>query len=148
MKERFWSKVDKKGPWALRHGAPGRCWVWRASLRPDGYGQFRLDKRTIRAHRLAYELLIGSIPEGLVIDHLCRNRACVNPAHLEPVTLQVNTLRGFGYSAIAARKTHCPQGHPYDAKNTYRRPNGKRFCRACGNAASAVRYAKRRNTLH
>lgn len=146
--DRFWVKVDKQGPWSLRQNAPGRCWEWIASRRSDGYGQFRVGGRVggrvLRAHRVSYELLIGRIPDDLVIDHLCRNRGCVNPQHLEPVPFRVNVLRGEGISARAARVTHCPKGHPYDAANTLRRRNGKRLCRACHRVWSAAGYARRR----
>lgn len=145
---RFWTKVNRSGPWPLLRHLSGRCWMWTASLRADGYGQFRIggraDGRTVRAHRVAYELLIGPIPEGLVIDHLCRNRACVNPDHLEPVTHKVNVLRGEGVSAKAARATSCPYGHAYDKANTYWRRDGRRYCRACHLAQSAATYAKRK----
>lgn len=84
-----------------------------------------------QAHRVAYELLIGPIAAGLELDHLCRTHACVNPAHLEPVTGQVNLLRGVGFPATNAAKTHCPQGHEYTAENTYWSKKGQRGCRAC-----------------
>jgi len=119
---RFWAKVDRKGP--------DDCWIWRASLM-DGYGRLKINGRHVRASRFAYELLVGPIPEGLEPDHLCRNRACVNPAHIEPVTHQINDLRGVGVGALNARKAHCPQGHPYDLLNTYISPSGGRFCRVC-----------------
>lgn len=120
--ERFWAKVDKNGP--------GGCWLWTAGT-SKGYGQFLNG-----AHRVSYEMLVGPIPEGLHIDHLCRVRACVNPDHLEPVTRKENILRGVGAPAVNARKTHCSQGHPYNDENTYAYTyaNGKesrRDCRAC-----------------
>ncbi|MDP9224875.1 MAG: HNH endonuclease [Actinomycetota bacterium] len=88
------------------------------------------------AHRVAYELLVGPIPEGLTLDHLCRNTSCVNPQHLEPVTVRENVLRGMGWGAKNKRKTHCHRGHPFDAKNTLRIPGGTRKCRTCANQAS------------
>ncbi|MFK0288298.1 HNH endonuclease signature motif containing protein [Streptomyces sp. NPDC090499] len=139
--DRFWTKVNRSGPISLRREAPGRCWVWTASLRADGYGQFRsggrVGGRNVRAHRVAYELLVSAIPDGLVIDHLCRNRACVNPEHLEPVTHRVNVIRGEGVSAKAARATHCKRGHAFDAENTIIRRSGKRLCKACQRAYTA-----------
>ncbi len=102
---RFWSKVDKSGGRAA-------CWPWLASIQQDGgYGRFSLNGRSIPAHRMAYELVVRPIPNGLTIDHLCRRRDCVNPAHLEPVTIGVNTLRSpTAASAVNARKTHCNSG--------------------------------------
>ena len=126
--KRFWAKVDKKGP--------NECWFWEAGMNDDGYGRFfykRVNKKCliVYAHRFVYELMVGPIPEGLEPDHLCRNPACVNPAHLELVTRRTNTLRGIGPSAQKAQQTHCLRGHPFDLFNTYRN-NGRRQCRICG----------------
>lgn len=110
--------------------------MWEARLDDDGYGSFWAHGRTTRAARVAYETFVGPIPDALVIDHLCRVRACVNPEHLEPVTVQVNTARGLGPITAALRhsmRTHCPHGHEYSEKNTYRHPNGARVCRMCRN---------------
>jgi hypothetical protein len=106
------------------------CWNWSGSLR-KGYGRIRIGDRRPPSHIAVYELLVGPIPEGLQIDHLCRNRACCNPAHLEPVTQRTNVLRGEAPTAVNAHKTHCVNGHEYDLINTYFRPSGGRDCRAC-----------------
>lgn len=127
---RFWSKVDKAGPLPLWAPFLGPCWHWTGAT-SNGYGRVRVDVDR-PAHRFAYELLVGPIPDGLVIDHLCRVRHCVNPAHLEAVTNAENILRGNGFSARHARKTHCPKGHPYDEANTLIRADGSRNCIACG----------------
>ena len=121
--DRFWPKVDKNGP--IWHGTP--CWVWLAATNGDGYGAFGNPQRG--AHRFAYELLVGPIPMGLELDHLCRNRLCVNPVHLELVTTQENIRRGQG-GQHQAIKMNCPKGHPYDLINT-RFHKGRRFCRQC-----------------
>ena len=107
------------------------CWNWTAGRIWNGYGQFWLAGKKHYAHRVAYELLRGEIPEGLQIDHLCRNRACANPDHLEPVTCKENLLRGETFQAANAAKTHCPQGHPYSGDNLYVYPDGRRGCRTC-----------------
>ena len=117
--ERFWARVDKSGT----------CWKWQGSS-SQGYGSFSADGRTVRAHRYAYELTVGPIPHGLVLDHLCRVRSCVNPAHLEPVTNVENVLRGAGWAGTNSRKTHCVHGHEYTPENTVPIADGRR-CRTC-----------------
>lgn len=109
------------------------CWVWAGRLDKDGYaGQVKVGSRTdgtrrqVRAHRFIYALLVEPIPEGLVIDHLCRNRACQNPFHMEPVTPEENTKRGE-----RATKTHCHRGHPLTGENLRRSSLGGRICRIC-----------------
>lgn len=135
--ERFWAKVDKAG----------ECWEWVAAKFPPGYGQFAVGPpwRRVMAHRWAYEDQIGPIPEGLQLDHLCRNRSCVNPAHLEPVTQRENILRGESMSAVHARQTHCIHGHEFTPENTYPTKTGRR-CRAC-TLANNRRSAKRRRLI-
>lgn len=129
--ERFWSKVDKNGPVPERRPDLGQCWLWTDAPLHFGHGRFTLThKKSVKAHRFAYELLIGPIPEALVIDHLCRNPPCVNPAHLEPVTKGVNALRGETFVAANKAKTHCKRGHRFDEENTIWVPAGRK-CRAC-----------------
>jgi hypothetical protein len=114
------------------------CIEWTGSISADGYGLIRLGpdegSRLEYAHRWSYAHHIGPIADGLVIDHLCRNRACVHPMHLQLVTTRENLLRGESFSARNAAKTHCPAGHPYDAANTYIAPRKRgrgRECRQC-----------------
>ena len=128
--ERFWTKVDFTGPVPEHRPELGPCWLWQAQTR-KGYGQFWDGDRMMPAHRYAYEFCVGPIPEGLTIDHLCRNRPCVLPNHLEPVTNRVNVLRGVGPTAMRARQTHCDWGHAFTGENTYLRPSGGRRCRSC-----------------
>jgi len=122
LKERLMAKVKV---------AENGCWERTVGVNNLGYSTLRFQGKMYAAHRAAYEVFIGPIPEGLQIDHLCRNRVCVNPDHLEPVTRRENLLRGEGFSAQAARKTHCPQGHCYEGDNLYRTLEGHRKCRAC-----------------
>lgn len=108
------------------------CWRWTGRLDRDGYGIIAVDHIPRSAHRVAYEALVGPIPAGLQIDHLCRVRCCVNPAHLEPVTGRVNTLRSpITVATINSQKTRCPSGHAYVGVNLYTDPVGGRHCRAC-----------------
>lgn len=120
VEERLRSKVNEHGPlWNGTH-----CWLWKGKLTPKGYALLKVGTQMQRAHRVSYRLYVGIIPAELTIDHLCRIRHCMQPYHLEPVTQAVNVLRGNSPSAIAARKTHCPQGHPYGEVEI--QPNGKR----------------------
>lgn len=110
--DRFWRLVDKSGD----------CWLWMGA-KWKGYGQFGVQQSPgvwplRKAHRVAYELIVGPIPDGMQLDHLCRNPSCVNPDHLEPVTNRENGLRGVSIAATNAKKTHCPQGHEYTFENT------------------------------
>ena len=120
------------------------CWEWAGAKTPSGYGTLRRDGRTVYAHRTAYDLIERAIPAGLVIDHLCRNRACINPAHLEPVSQRENMMRSpVALAALNAQKTCCKHGHEFTSENTYIKPNGGRDCRAC-RAACSRNYAARR----
>lgn len=120
------------------------CWQWKGSLSCNGYGQFGRDGRQTVAHRAAYEMFVGDIPTGLVLDHLCRNRGCVNPKHLEPVTHIENCSRA---NAGGGQRTdrypdRCPQGHLFDEANTYRRRG--RVCRTCQRERAKARNAAKR----
>ncbi|MBY4212883.1 HNH endonuclease [Rhodococcus fascians] len=127
----------------INRGGINGCWEWTGSLtgqskrdpNSGGYGKFKTrDQRTVLSHRYSYELYVGLIGEGLTLDHLCRNRACCNPEHLEPVTQKVNSLRGESVGAINARKTHCIHGHEFTEENTrvyYHLGAAHRACKTC-----------------
>jgi|ERR1035437_1467721 hypothetical protein len=142
---RFWAKVNKTDS----------CWLWTARCFENGYGQFANGAgKTVRAHRFAYELLVGPIPPELKIDHLCHNedtkcpggtscvhRRCVNPSHLEPATQKANVQRGRLPGLL--RRTHCPKGHPYNEENTWRDKDGGKHCRTCHRLRMRASYIPR-----
>lgn len=111
------------------------CWLWIGAVRCRGYGGdygcLAFESKTWLSHRFVYSWFIGDIPDGLVIDHLCRNPGCCNPQHMEPVTRRENNRRGVGWPGKHSRTTHCPQGHPYVEGNIYWQRSGGRLCRTC-----------------
>jgi len=113
---RFWAKVEKTAS----------CWLWRAHVDQFGYGQVVLNGRHLKPHRVAYELVIGLIPDGLQLDHLCRVRHCVRPTHLQPVTAKENIRRGAN-----GPKPECRKGHSLTADNSYIQRDGRKRCRIC-----------------
>ena len=131
--QRFWAYVEKTDG----------CWQWKASFDSSGYGLLSVSGKSAKAHRFAYELLVGPIPHGLVIDHLCRNRACVNPAHMEPVTNYENLRRGAGHDVSQGRRNQCINGHDFTEENTYINPKGAKVCRACSDR-SRKKYQERK----
>jgi hypothetical protein len=143
IEQRFWDKVDKTD----------KCWFWSAAT-SHGYGLFWNGERLVKAHNFAYSLTGNIITEGLELDHLCRNRSCVNPAHLEPVTRKENMRRGLLLKSQHDRRwklTHCPHGHAYTAKNTYVTKIGKRMCRICSRARFqtwAIKIGRKRSAIN
>jgi hypothetical protein len=122
------------------------CWIWKGLLTKDGYGKVYVGgaRHYAPAHRRVFELLVGPIPEGLTLDHLCRVRSCVNPQHLEPVTQGINTLRGDTFAARYARRTECSYGHPLSGENLHIRSNGARQCLTCARRWEETRQARLR----
>lgn len=134
--ERFWSGVE--------HADADTCWMWTGYVDGEGYGYFVVDGRRARVHRYSYELMVGPIPGGLVLDHLCRNRKCVNPKHLEPVTNAENVLRGESASAASARATECINGHELSGENLRLDDDGHRRCKTCERDQGRERLRLRR----
>lgn len=149
LAERFWANV--------KTGSAEECWPWLGHIHHEGYGDLKYQARRIRAHRVAYEVTVGPIPDGLTLDHLCHtrdqtctggatclHRRCVNPAHLEPVPQLENMYRGRSPHAFNALKTHCKNGHEFTPENTYWRARGRgRDCRKC-TAISQRKYLARK----
>lgn len=118
------------------------CWEWAGAVdRKTGYGKLSYEGRVTTAHRASYTALVGPIPQGLVVDHLCRNKVCVRPSHLEAVTNAENIRRGHHIGQRERWADGCAQGHPWTPENTKVRPGGKRLCRIC------ARDGKRRRRL-
>ena len=123
------------------------CWEWDGSRNAGGYGQLSVDGRNRMAHRVVYELLVGPIPDGMQIDHLCKTRQCVNPGHMEVVTCRENLMRGDTIQAENAGKTHCRHGHEFTPENTYAQRGHNRACRICLRVSYARYDAKRRKRV-
>ena len=147
LPESFLEKINKNGPVPILRPDLGPCWLWTASKDRYGYGQFRVGKKLVRAHGYTYRALVGPVPRGFDLDHLCRVRHCCNPKHTEPATRRINLLRGQGLTARNAAITSCPKGHPYNEENTRwcgtRRP--WRLCRECGRQGNKRRYRARKS---
>lgn len=127
----------------------GGCWEWQGYIHPSGYGSLWSNpvKRSVKAHRFMYELLVKADIGDKVIDHLCRNTICVNPRHLEPVTDRENVLRGEGITAQQAKQTACKNGHPFNQENTYTAPGKKwRDCKKCRYQAH-IRWVNKKRSI-
>jgi len=158
---RWWSTGDVQASAPLRRYTKGRdqrfardvtpaegdaCWEWQGLINPAGYGLIHDAGRNVLAHRVAVELATGApVPAGMEVDHLCRNRRCVNPEHLEVVTREENVARSDWPSAVNARKTHCIHGHEFDSQNTQITREGWRKCRTCERARCRAAHARRRS---
>jgi hypothetical protein len=138
-KATLWGRVTPR----ILESASG-CWLWLGQKNSKGYGRVQVAKVMRAAHRVIYELLVGPIPKCLSVDHLCRVRNCVNPAHMDLVTTRVNVLRGQGHTAANARKTACKRGHPLGGANLYVDRLGHRRCRICTREKPSAKRAMAR----
>lgn len=134
--KRIVNKIDMR--------SPEDCWEWNAA-KDNGYGKIRVAGSTVCAHRVVYELFVEPIPEGLQLDHLCRNPSCVNPDHLEPVTNRENAMRGLSPAIVTHRTGVCQRGHSMD--DAIDNGNGRRACRSCVNWNRRRRRAERRSNV-
>lgn len=122
VRARFWNKINKTKT----------CWLWLGDKNENGYGRISINGKSVKAHRFSYESIVGPIPPGLTLDHICKVRNCVNPAHLRPMTLRENVLCGDGIGVRNGKKTHCKNGHEFSQENTFlRNKRGYRSCRTC-----------------
>jgi hypothetical protein len=133
---RFWDKVN--------FNTENDCWEWKGAKNITDYGTITINNKALYVHRISYEISKGKIPTGLQIDHLCRNRKCVNPEHLEAVSLRENLNRGIKHNQNS-NKTHCVRGHELKGDNLYVKPDGARRCRKCNNEKQNIR---RRRSKH
>lgn len=160
MDKRFWSKVNRNGPAHVQVPELGNCWLWIGSKHDTGYADIFISYKRMPVHRLAYMLLVGGIPEGKDLDHLCHtydtncnqgnrclHRSCVNPSHLEPTSKQENTLRGRSPIALNAKKTHCLRGHSLEGDNLRTSANGQRHCKACAKMLQKQKLADKRSKI-
>ena len=140
---RFWTKVNKDGPIPEHRPDLGQCWLWTGAKDPRGYGHFYANGRMINSHRFAWQEVNDPMPKELVIDHLCRNPACVNPAHLEPVTQVDNLRRGRdARGGVNKRRTHCKRGHLLSENNVNFNSHGGRICRTCKQLTNRLYWAR------
>lgn len=133
--DEIWEHVEKR----IRPDARTGCWNWTGATSTDGYGNVKWFGTSYSTHRLAYQANVGDVPEGLELDHLCRNRRCCNPQHLEAVTHAVNIARGVGRFADRQKQTHCTHGHEFTPENTYIKRTGTRECRTCKRLSARAR---------
>lgn len=142
----YWARLRAITPvqrWVAKIALPVEeedCWEWIGAKNETGYGKFNLLGKAVRAHRFGYQAFVGPIPDGLVLDHVCRNPGCVNPIHLRAVTQRENTLSGHGIMAGFAKQSHCKRGHLFDERNTRSAKHGNgRYCRTCAKDRERVR---------
>jgi hypothetical protein len=139
--DRFWAKVDLKGPTPADRAELGPCWLWLGTKDNYGYGVFSIAGQNFKAHRLSYHHVNGGVDDALTLDHLCRQKDCVYPGHLEAVDAAENTRRAN------PRRTHCLRGHEFTPENTYIKPNRSQGCRACNNLLHRKYRARRLDRL-